>query len=66
MVVETLDGFRRHQTGRNSAVLTYYGFLTLFPLFLAATTILGIVLENKPEWRDELVGSAAESVPFIG
>jgi YihY family inner membrane protein len=66
VVVETLDGFRRHLTGRNSAVLTYYGFLTLFPLFLAASTILGIVLENKPEWRDELVGSAAESVPFIG
>lgn len=66
IVVETLDGFRRHLTGRNGAVLTYYGFLTLFPLFLAATTILGIVLENKPEWRDDLVGSAAESVPFIG
>lgn len=66
VVIETLDGFRRHLTGRNSAVLTYYGFLTLFPLFLAATTILGIVLENKREWRDDLVGSAAESVPFIG
>lgn len=66
VIVETLDGFRRHQTGRNAAVLTYYGFLTLFPLFLAATTILGIVLENNPEWRDDLIGSAAESVPFIG
>lgn len=66
VVVETLDGFRRHLTGRNSAVLTYYGFLTLFPLFLAATTILGLLLESKPEWRDELVGSAVESVPFIG
>lgn len=66
VVVETLDGFRRHLTGRNAAVLTYYGFLTLFPLFLAATTILGFVLENRPEWRDELIGSAVESVPFIG
>lgn len=66
VVVETLDGFRRHLTGRNGAVLTYYGFLTLFPLFLAATTILGLLLESKPEWRDDLVGSAAESVPFIG
>lgn len=66
VVVETLDGYRRHQTGRNSAVLTYYGFLTLFPLFLAATTILGFVLENRPEWREDLIGSAVESVPFIG
>jgi uncharacterized BrkB/YihY/UPF0761 family membrane protein len=66
VVVETLDGFRRHLTGRNAAVLTYYGFLTLFPLFLAASTILGFVLESKPEWRDDLLDSAIESVPFIG
>ena len=66
VTVETLDGFRRHLTGRNAAVLTYYGFLTLFPLFLAATTILGFVLENRPAWREELIGSAIESVPFIG
>ncbi len=66
VVVELLDGFRLHLTGRNAALLTYYGFLTLFPLFLAATTILGFVLESKPEWQDELIGSAVESVPFIG
>jgi membrane protein len=66
VVVETLDGFRRHLTGRNAAVLTYYGFLTLFPLFLAASTIVGFVLESKPEWRDDLLDSAVNSVPFIG
>lgn len=66
VVVEMLDGFRRHLTGRNAAVLTYYGFLTLFPLFLAASTILGFVLESKPEWRDDLLDSAIDSVPFIG
>ena len=66
VVVEALDGFRRHLTGRNGAALTYYGFLTLFPLFLAATTILGLLLESKPEWEEDLVGSAAESMPFIG
>jgi membrane protein len=66
VIVEALDGFRRHLTGRNAAVLTYYGFLTLFPLFLAASTILGFVLESKPEWRDDLLDSAINSVPFIG
>lgn len=66
IVVETLDGFRRHLTGRNGALVTYYGFLTLFPLFLAASTILGFVLESRPEWREDLVGSAAEQIPFIG
>lgn len=66
LVVAVLDGYRRHQTGRNGAMLTYYGFLTLFPLFLAATTIFGFLLENRPEWRERLIGSAIESVPFIG
>ncbi len=66
VVVETLDGFRRHLTGRNGAVLTYYGFLTLFPLFLAASTILGFVLEQQPDLRDDLVDSAIAKVPFIG
>ena len=66
LVVDVLDGYRRHQTGRNGAMLTYYGFLTLFPLFLAATTIFGFLLENRPEWRERLIGSAIESVPFIG
>jgi uncharacterized BrkB/YihY/UPF0761 family membrane protein len=66
VVVETLDGFRRHLTGRNASFLTYYGFLTLFPLFLAASTILGFVLDSKPEWRADLLDSAINSVPFIG
>ena len=65
-VVETLDGFRRHLTGRNAALVTYYGFLTLFPLFLAASTILGFVLESRPELREDLVDSAAAQIPFIG
>lgn len=66
VLVETLAGFSRHLTGRNSAVLTYYGFLTLFPLFLAATTILGFVLDSRPELQQDLVGSAVSQVPFIG
>lgn len=66
VVVETLAGFSKHLTGRNGAVLTYYGFLTLFPLFLAASTILGFILESKPEWRADLVDSAAAEIPFIG
>ena len=39
VVVETLDGFRRHLTGRNAAVLTYYGFLTLYIVALALLAV---------------------------
>lgn len=65
-LVETLDGFRRHLSGRNAAVLAYYGFLTLFPLLLAATTILGFVLEGDPDLQSRIIDSALSQIPVIG
>ena len=64
--VETFDGFRRHLTGRNAAVLAYYGFLTLFPLLMAATTILGFVLEDDPDLQARIVDSALSQIPVLG
>ena len=64
--IETLDGFRRHQSGRNAAVLAYWGFLSVFPLLLAATTILGFVLEGNEDLRDDIVDSALGQIPVIG
>ena len=65
VAVETLDGFRRHQTGRNAAVLAYWGFLSIFPLLLAATTILGFVLEGNEDLRDD-IDSALSQIPVVG
>ncbi|MGH9134847.1 MAG: YihY/virulence factor BrkB family protein [Ilumatobacteraceae bacterium] len=66
VAVETLDGFRRHQSGRNAAVLAYWGFLSVFPLLLAATTILGFVLDGRPELQADIVDSALSQIPVIG
>ena len=66
VVVETLDGFRRHQSGRNAAVLAYWGFLSVFPLLLAATTILGFVLEGDEQLRADIVDSALSQIPVVG
>ncbi|HEX4983843.1 MAG TPA: YihY/virulence factor BrkB family protein [Ilumatobacteraceae bacterium] len=66
VAVETLDCFRRHQTGRNAAVLAYWGFLSVFPLLLAATTILGFVLEGNEGLRDDIVDSALGQIPVVG
>lgn len=66
VIVETLDGFRRHLTGRNAAVLAYYGFFTIFPLMMAATTILGFVLEDDPDLQERIVDSALSNIPVIG
>lgn len=66
VVIEVIVGFGRHTSGRNSAVLAYYGFLTLFPLIMVATTVLGFVLQGRPDLRDDIVDSAIAQIPVLG
>ncbi len=66
LIVGTLDGFRRHLSGRNAAVLAYYGVLTIFPLLMAATTILGFILDGDVELQQRIVDSAFSQIPVIG
>lgn len=65
-VVETVLRYSRHNSGRNAAVLSFYGFLTLFPLFLVGTTVLGFVLEGRPDLRDDILSSAVSEIPILG
>lgn len=60
------DDFSRHRTGLYSALLSYFGFLSVFPLFIVLTTILGFVLEDNPELQSKIVDSAFANIPFIG
>lgn len=66
IAVETADGFRRHLSMRNAAVLTYYGFVSVFPLFMVATSILGMVLRSRPDLREEILDTAVAQFPVIG
>lgn len=49
-----------------AALLAYYGFLSLFPLLLLASTILGIVLAGDPEAQQRVLDSALSQFPVIG
>jgi membrane protein len=49
-----------------AALLTYYGFVSLFPLLLLAVTILGYVLTGNPEAQQAVVNSALRNFPVIG
>jgi membrane protein len=46
--------------GREAALITYYGFLSIFPLLLLAVAVLSRVLADNPELRRRLI---AEIVP---
>jgi uncharacterized BrkB/YihY/UPF0761 family membrane protein len=66
VAVRALDGFRRHRTGRNAALITHYGFLSIFPLLFVAATILGFVLEDRPDLQEDIIDSVLARIPVIG
>jgi membrane protein len=49
-----------------AALLTYYGFVSLFPLLLLLSTILGFVLAGDPRLQHEVLTSAVHQFPVIG
>ncbi len=49
-----------------ASLITYYGFLSLFPLLLLAVTVLGFVLHGDARLQHEIVGSALAQFPIIG
>jgi membrane protein len=49
-----------------AALITYYGFLSLFPLLLLLVTILGFALQGNPQLQSDLFDSALAQFPVIG
>jgi membrane protein len=49
-----------------AALITYYGFLSLFPLLLVLATVLGFLLPAHPELQQQLIHSALSQFPIIG
>ena len=49
-----------------AALITYYGFLAIFPLLLLGSTVLGLVLSGNPELQQQLLDSALHELPVIG
>jgi len=66
VVVDMLDGWRRHQSGRNASLLSFFSFLSIFPLLLVATTILGFVLQDNTDLQQRIVGGALDNIPVLG
>jgi YihY family inner membrane protein len=52
--------------GSLAALLTYYGFLSVFPLLLVLVTILGIVAGTHAGLEKHIVNSALSQFPVIG
>lgn len=49
-----------------AALMTYYAFISLFPLLLLASSILGFVLQGNEKLQSEILDSALSQFPVIG
>lgn len=58
--------YRDDRGGRWAALIGYYGFFSIFPLLLAFVTVLGLVLEDRPGLRADIVDSALGRFPVVG
>lgn len=58
--------FTDDQGGYLAALITYYGFLSLFPLLLLLITVLGFVLQGDPQRQSDILSSTLAEFPIIG
>jgi YihY family inner membrane protein len=49
-----------------AALVSYYAFFAIFPLLLVLVTVLGIVLKNNDQLRQQIIDSALAQFPVIG
>jgi membrane protein len=49
-----------------SALITYYGLLSLFPLLIVITSLSELLLRNNAALRTRISGSIAQYIPIIG
>lgn len=49
-----------------TAMITYYGFLSLFPLLLLLVSVLGFVLHDNPGLQEQVLDSALARIPVLG
>lgn len=58
--------FADDEAGGMVSLIAYRAFISLFPLLLLLTTILGFVLAGDPELRRDVVDSTLSQFPVIG
>jgi len=58
--------YSRDNAGILAAAITYYAFLSVFPLLLAFASILGFVLRGDPQLQHRIVDSTLAQLPVIG
>ncbi len=54
------------ESGRQAALLTYYGFLSLFPVLLVLTTVTSVLAGKHPGLHNDVIRSTTTYFPVLG
>jgi uncharacterized BrkB/YihY/UPF0761 family membrane protein len=66
IVVAVIYKYLDDQGGYLAALITYYGFVSLFPLLLLLTTGLGVLLAGRPDLQEQVMHSTLSQFPVLG
>lgn len=65
-VVAVIKKYSEDESGYQAALLTYYGFLSLFPLLLVVTTVTSTLAISHPEQQQDIIRSITNYFPVLG
>jgi YihY family inner membrane protein len=54
------------EADHQAALLAYYGFLAIFPLLLALTSLLKLLIHNNDALREKIITVATNNFPVVG
>ena len=61
-----LKKFSEDKAGYLAALVGYFGFFSIFPLLIAMVSVLGFVLDDNPDLREDIADSAFDQIPIVG
>ncbi|HVE62177.1 MAG TPA: YihY/virulence factor BrkB family protein [Mycobacteriales bacterium] len=64
-LVRALGRYKRDSGDRLAASLTFYAFLSLFPLLLLGISVLGFTLSGREELQTRIFGELVQAIPGL-
>jgi len=66
VTVAVIKKFGEDGAGQQAALLTYYTFLSLFPLLLVLTTLTSVIASSHPQIQQDIIRSTTNYFPVLG
>lgn len=64
--VAVIKRYGDERMGRQAALVTYYAFLSLFPLLMIFITLLGVLVSNNPALESKITQTVFQLFPALG